>query len=91
MSTTTPERIVELWPSLPEEARIRLVEWAESAVAASGQSAFTPEELAGIRRGREDFKSGRTSSLPEYRADMDAFFDRLKAKATLTASPIPLR
>ena len=81
MSTITPDRIVELWPSLPEEAREKLVELAERIAQNSGRFEFAAEELAGIERGREDFIHGRTFSLPEYRTDMDAFFERLKAKA----------
>ena len=81
MSTTTPDRIVELWPNLPEEAREKLVELAESIAINADRFEFTVEELAGIERGREDFKHGRTLSTADYRAEMDAFFDRLKAKA----------
>ena len=82
MSTTTPARIVELWPSLPEDARQKIVDMAESSAVDSGSYKFTAEELAGIERGREDFLNGRTSSLPEYRSDMDAFFKSLKAKSS---------
>ena len=86
MSTTTPARIVELWPSLPEDARQKIVDMAESSAVDSGPNSgpykFTAEELAGIERGREDFLIGRTSSLPEYRSDMDAFFKSLKAKSS---------
>ena len=81
MSTTTPARIVELWPSLPEDARQMIVALAESSAANSGPYEFTAEELAGIERGREDFQNGRTSSLPEYRSDMEAFFKRLRTKS----------
>ena len=81
MPITTPDRIVELWPSLPEDARQKIVDMAESSVVNSGSYEFTTEELAGIERGREDFQNGRTSSQPEYRSDMDAFFQRLKAKS----------
>ena len=80
MSTTTPARIVELWPSLPEDTRQKIVDLAESSAANSGPNEFTAEELAGIARGREDFQNGRTSSLPVYRSDMDAFFKRLRTK-----------
>ena len=86
MSTATPARIVELWPSLPEDARQKIVDLAESSAANSGTNSgtyeFTAEELAGIERGREDFQNGRTCSLPEYRSDMDDFFKRLRAKSS---------
>jgi hypothetical protein len=81
MITKTPDRIVELWPHLSEAARADLITRAEAIAAQPDAFVFTPEELAGIERGRQDFKQGRTLSIPEYRADMDAFFDRLKAKA----------
>ena len=82
MSSTTPDRIVELWPSLSEDARQKIVDMAESSIVNAGTYDFTAEELAGIERGREDFQNGRTSSLPEYRSDMDAFFKRLTAKSS---------
>ncbi len=81
MTTKALDRIVELWPLLPEEVQADLVTRVEAVAANVEPVEFTPEELAGIERGREDFKHGRTLSLPEYRTDMDAFFDRLKAKA----------
>ena len=81
MSTTTPDRIVELWPDLPEEARRKIVELAESIVDETGGFAFTPEEIAGIERGRDDIRQGRSSTLAEYRSEMDDFFSGLKAKA----------
>ena len=82
MSSTTPDRIVELWPSLSEDARQKIVDMAESSAVNAGTYDFTAEELAGIERGREDFQNGRTSSLPEYRSDMDAFFKRLTTKSS---------
>ena len=82
MTAKTPHRIVELWPNLPEAARADLIARAEAIAANADRFEFTPEDLAGIERGRQDFRHGRTLSLSEYRADMQAFFDRLKAKAT---------
>ena len=81
MDTKTPDRIVELWPILPEDARETLVELAERTAGKAEPLVFSDEELAGIDQGREDFKHDRTRSMQEYRADMDAFFERLKAKA----------
>ena len=75
------ERIVELWPNLTEEARRHLVALAED-IAAARHIDFTTRELEGIQRGRDDFKHGHSLSLPDYRADMDAFFERLKAKSS---------
>jgi hypothetical protein len=79
MSQISPGRIVELWPSLSEEARQRIVDLAENSAVTSGRYQFSSEELIGIERGRDDLEHGRTSSLPEFRSEMDAFFNRLKA------------
>ena len=82
MDTKTPDRIAELWPILPDDAQEALVKLAERTADKAEPVDFSDEELAGIEKGREDFKHGRTLSMQEYRADMDAFFERLKAKAT---------
>ena len=82
MNTKTPNRIIELWPHLTEAARADLITRAEAIAANVDKFEFTLEDLAGIERGRQDFEHDRTLSLSDYRADMDAFFDRLKAKAT---------
>ena len=83
MDTKTPDRIVELWPILPEDARETLVKRAERTAGKAEPLVFLDEELAGIEQGRQDFKQGRTLSLQEYRTDMDAFFERLKAPPPL--------
>ncbi len=41
---------------------------------------LTDDERAAIERSREDFKAGRTYSVDEYRAEMDAFMATLRAK-----------
>jgi hypothetical protein len=78
--TTTPQRIVELWPSLSEAARQALTEIAENA---TGQAPLelTDEEAAALARSREEFKSGRALSFEEMRAATDAFLAGLRAKA----------
>jgi hypothetical protein len=83
MSLVSPDRLIELWPNLPEEARRMIVELAEKSAVFSARHEFSSNELVGIESGRDDFKHGRTSSLPEYRSDMDAFFDLLKARKAL--------
>lgn len=84
MTTITPQRLLDLWPALSPERRAELVETAErmAAPVADGMKPveFTADELAAIEQGSEDFKHGRTLRLDEFRADMDAFFARLKAK-----------
>jgi hypothetical protein len=69
MITKTPDRIVELWPHLSEAARAETV-------------AFTPEELAGIERGRQDFKHGRTLTADQFESNMDTFMTGLRQKAS---------
>jgi len=79
MTTTTPQRIVELWPSLSEEARRALTEIAENA---SGHLPLelTEDEAATLDRSRQDFEAGRTLSFDEMRAATDAFLAGLRAK-----------
>ena len=80
MTTTTPQRIVELWPSLSEEARRSLTEIAENA---SGHLPLelTEDEAATLDRSRQDFQAGRTLSFDEMRVATDAFLAGLRAKA----------
>lgn len=46
---------------------------------------LTPRELELIEQSKEDFRHGRTLSSDEYRADMSAFLEVLKAKHAKTA------
>jgi hypothetical protein len=80
MTTTTPQRIVELWPSLSEEARRTLTEIAERATGGIALE-LTDDEAAALERSREDFDAGRTLSFDEMRAATDAFLAGLRAKA----------
>jgi hypothetical protein len=84
MSTTSPHRILELWPKLTPEKQAELIRTAERLAAPHGATAdamkLTTEEIEAIERGRDDFKHGRTLSLEEYRTDMDAFFARIEGK-----------
>jgi hypothetical protein len=79
MSTITPDRIVELWQSLSEEARVKLVAIAESIAEADTPLELTPEEELLLEQAREDFKHGRTLSLDELDAELDLVFDELRA------------
>ena len=81
MSTITPDRIIQLWPSLSEEAREKLVEIAESIAEADTPLELSPDEELLLKQAREDFKYGRTLSLDDYKADLDAFFGGLRAKS----------
>jgi hypothetical protein len=79
MTSRTPDRILELWPHLPEAARVDLITRAETIAAETG--AFTAEDLAGIEGGREDFKHGRTLTAEQFDSNMDAFMTGLRQKA----------
>ena len=79
MSITTPDRLIELWPSLPQEAREQIVEIAESSVAEEGELELTPEEEVLLEQAREDFRLGRVLSMEEFKADLDQLFVDLRA------------
>ena len=81
MTITTPDRLIELWPSLPQEAREQIVEIAESSVAGEAELELTPEEEVLLEQAREDFRLGRTLSAKEYHAEMDLFMQELAAKS----------
>ena len=80
MTITTPQRIIELWPVLSEEARKALTDIAESATAQAPLE-LTAEEAAALQRSREDFSAGRALSFEEMRAATDAFLAGLRARA----------
>jgi hypothetical protein len=80
MTSTTPQRIVELWTSLIEKQREALVDLAEAAEPA-GRLRLTDEETAALARSKDDFTAGRTLSLTEAEAATDAFLPGLRAKA----------
>ena len=82
MSITTPDRLIELWPSLPQEARQQIVEIAESSVAEEGELVLTPEEEVLLEQAREDFRLGRTVGMEEFKAEMDVFMKELAAIPT---------
>ena len=81
MSTITLDRIVQLWPRLSEAERETLIEIAESIAEADSPLELSPEEELLLEQAREDFKQGRTISLDDYRAELNAFFDGLRAKS----------
>ncbi len=79
MPTTSPQRLIELWPSLTEEQREALVEIAETAAMPDAPFPLTPEEANALERSKEDFKAGRTRSRAEAEAATDAFLQGLRA------------
>jgi hypothetical protein len=80
-SAQTIDRLVELWPHLPEAVRTELITRAETIAANTDSVPFTAEELAGIEQGREDFKHDRTLSVEQFESNMDAFMNELRQKA----------
>lgn len=82
MGTITPERIVELWPTLSPEARQQIAEIAESNAGNDMPLDLSEEEERLLAQARDDFKHGRALDSAEYHAEMSAFMERLAAKAT---------
>ena len=80
MTTATPQRIIELWPALSDEARKALPDIAESAISQVPLE-LTDDEAAALRQSQEDFAARQTLSFEEARAATDAFLARLRAKA----------
>lgn len=74
MSIQTPDRIVELWPSLSPEARERLVRIAEGSANANSPLNLSEHDEQLLAQAREDFRLGRTISLDEYKAELDGYF-----------------
>ena len=82
MGTITPERIVELWPPLSQEARQKIAEIAEGDSSKDVPLDLSAEEERMLARARDDFKHGRALDADEYHAEMSAFMQRLAAKST---------
>jgi hypothetical protein len=83
MSKSSSDRIIELWPKLPEEARLRLVEIAEDIAQANLPSnqplQLSEREEQLLDNAREDFSRGRAMTLEECKVDLDTFFQKLQA------------
>jgi hypothetical protein len=78
MTTKTPDRVVELWPSLPEAARKTIVDIAERTSPREAPFELTPDEDRLLEQGQEDFRQDRTQTLDEFSSDMDAFMAELR-------------
>ena len=75
MSTKTLDRVVELWPSLSDEAQAEIVEIVEGAAAqTAGFRDLTPHEELMIEQSIEDFKQGRVLTSEEVRQHFDDYF-----------------
>jgi hypothetical protein len=75
------DRVVELWPSLSDEARADIVDIVEGAVGQLTMRPLTTRELMMIEKSREDFKHGRTMTGDEVGKYFDAYFKGLAEKA----------
>jgi hypothetical protein len=73
MNQHTPQRIIELWPALPEEAREAITDLAESSAVAGRALELTPHEQAQLQASFADFKEGRVIDEAEFRRSMAAF------------------
>jgi hypothetical protein len=82
MTTKTLDRVVELWPSLPEATRRTIVDIAETMASRDVPLVLTPEEERLLAQARDDFKHGRFLNAEAYRAEMDAFMRSLADKPT---------
>jgi hypothetical protein len=68
MSADTLERIVELWPDLPDSARQTILDIAENTRPRFGRLALTDEEQQMLAAAREDFRTGRVLDEEQYAA-----------------------
>ena len=82
--TTTPQRIIELWPTLTTEAQTRLVDAAERMATSTVTRRLSQRERAAVERSRADFAAGRVLDEAEYEAAMAAFILKLEAEASST-------
>ncbi len=82
MTTITPARIIELWPTLSPEARQRIAEIAESDSGKDVPFDLSVEEQQLLARARDDFKHGRALDTDDYHAEMSAFMQRLATQST---------
>ncbi len=78
MTTKTPDRVVELWPSLPEATRRTIVDIAESIASREAPLNLTPDEERLLAQARDDFKHGRALTMDEFSAEMEAFMAELR-------------
>ena len=77
MPSQAPDRIVELWPLLPEAARKTLVDIAEASAPRDGELALSRNDQKAIVQSIADIAEGRTLDEAAYRSEMDAFMARL--------------
>lgn len=82
---TRAQAIAIIEKSLPAADEATLAAVANLLQEATSEESVLPRELTArelelIEQSKEDFRQGRTLSSEEYRADMDAFMAKLKAK-----------
>jgi hypothetical protein len=79
--TTTPDRIVELLPRLPEATRKTILNIAETISRREADLVLTPDEENFIEQGKADFAHGRTLSSDQFEARSADFLKRFHDKA----------
>ncbi len=84
MSAKELDRIIELWPLLPEATQADLLRRVETVAAITEPLQLKAEDVAAIERGREDFKHGRTLSLDQFEVNSAAFMANLRSKQRTT-------
>ena len=67
------QRIIELWPSLPQEAQSTLTEFAEGAATSPDEIELTAAERAALEQSDQEFVRGDVLDESQYRAEIDAF------------------
>ena len=83
--TTTPDRIVELWPRLPETTRKTILDIAETMSGREADPVLTPGEERLIAQGQEDFKQGRTLTSEQFEVRSADFLEQIRRRAASTS------
>jgi hypothetical protein len=81
---TRTEAIAIITATLPKLDDARVADLAELVQAAAEPTTpfrdLSDEERAGLANAAEDFKTGRIYTPEQYRAEMDDFMARMRAK-----------
>ena len=81
---TRTEAIAIITATLPKLDDARVADLAQLVQAAAEPAApfrpLTDDESAGLASAAEDFKAGRTYTPEQYKAEMDDFMTRMRAK-----------
>ena len=75
------QRIIDLWPSLPEDAQSTLSDLAEGAATSPDELELTAEEHVALDQSREEFARGDVLDKNQFRVAMDAIMRDLSPGA----------